>query len=59
MYHFQLTAKMYGIGLMTYWTYAHIFVRHLDVVHLLSFVLVLTFFGSESGNISKGTAGIQ
>ena len=40
---------------LAYLTHAHIFVRQLGDVHLLSHMLVLTLFGKVSGKISKGT----
>ena len=54
MHHSQVTAQINNMGSLAYWTHAHVFVRHLDDVQLLSFMLVLKLFGLESGNTCEG-----
>ena len=58
MYHCQVAAQINDERSLAYWTHAHIFVRHFDDVHLLSRMIALTLFGSESGKISKGTVSV-
>ena len=59
MNYCQVAAQINEMRSLAYWTHAHIFVRHLDDVHLLPCMLVLTLFGSESGKISKGTESVN